>query len=47
MLLTHLTRQPERLSHEEIRRAHRRAVAALQEHERHTPRISQHLRPMR
>jgi hypothetical protein len=47
MLLTHLTRQQETLSHEEIQQAHRRVVAALQEHETHTPRISQHLRPMR
>jgi hypothetical protein len=47
MLLTHLTRQPETLSHEEIQQAHGRVVAALQEHERHTPGFGQHLRPMR
>jgi hypothetical protein len=47
MLLTHLTRQPETLSHEEIQQAHGRVVAALQEHERHTHGIGQHRRPMR
>ena len=47
MLLTHLTRQPETLSREEIQQAHRRVVAALQEHEKHTREFGQYLRPTR
>jgi Nuclease-related domain len=47
MLLTHLSRQPETLSHEEIEQAHRRVVAALQEHEKHMREISERSRPVR
>jgi len=47
MLLTHLTRQPERLSHEEIQQAHRRVVGALQEHEKHAREFGHYLRPKR
>ena len=47
MLLAHLIRQPEALSRAEIQQAHRRVVAALQEHDAHTREISQHLRALR
>jgi len=40
MLLAHLIKQPEALSPEEIQQAHRRVVAALRAHERHTREIN-------
>jgi hypothetical protein len=46
MLLMHMTRQPETLSREEVQQAHRRVVAALQEHELHAREIKLHSHPI-
>jgi len=47
MLLAHLTKQPETLSREEIQQAHRRVVAALQQHQMHTREINTRFHPIR
>jgi Nuclease-related domain len=46
MLLAHLIRQRETLSRDEIQQAHRRVVAALQEHEMHTRDTSERSCPL-
>jgi hypothetical protein len=47
MLLAHLTKQPETLSRQEIQQAHRRVVAALQEHEMQMREINTRFHPIR
>jgi hypothetical protein len=46
MLLAHLTKQPETLSRDEIQQAHRRVVAALQEHEMRTREVNLRAHPI-